>query len=67
MKVLNIKRSVIYMVMMLTALNVSAQQDEQIAFNGSKGNYIYNFFQPASAAHPDGDVVGFRLDRKASM
>jgi fibronectin type 3 domain-containing protein len=66
MKVLKIKSSIIYIVMMLMALNASAQQDEQIAFNGYKGNYIYNFFQPASVAHPDGDVVGFRLDRKAA-
>ena len=41
-----------------------AQKNAELAFSGYKGNYVYNFFKPASPAHPDGDVVGFRLDRK---
>jgi fibronectin type 3 domain-containing protein len=44
--------------------NTFAQKNAELAFAGYKGNYIYNFFKPASPAHPDGDVVGFRLDRK---
>jgi len=48
----------------LIALKVNAQETDQVAINGYKGNYIYNVFNPASPKHPDGEVIGFRLDRK---
>lgn len=53
-------------VVLLFCLNANAQKEVPAAFNGYKGNYIYNIFKPASVAHPDGEVVGFRLDRKTA-
>ncbi len=58
-------RNTFLVILMLVHLTASAQKEAEAAFNGYEGNYIYNIFKPASAAHPDGDVVGFRLDRKA--
>lgn len=58
-------RNTILVILMLFSLTASAQKEAKAAFNGYKGNYIYNIFKPASTAQPDGDVVGFRLDRKA--
>ncbi len=59
------KNILIYIVLItFFCSNTFAQKNAEVAFTGYKGNYIYNFFKPASASHPDGDVVGFRLDRK---
>ena len=58
------KSSIVIAALILMGINVFAQKEAAVAFNGYKGNYIYNLFKPASPAHPDGDVVGFRLDRK---
>lgn len=58
-------KKLIYIFALILPLAVAAQKKEaKVAFSGYKGNYIYNLFKPASAAHPDGEVVGFRLDRK---
>lgn len=57
-------RNLLIVFLLLKALNINAQEDSKIAINGYKGNYIYNVFNPASPTHPDGEVVGFRLDRK---
>ncbi|WP_316793828.1 hypothetical protein [Pedobacter frigoris] len=56
---------IITLLILVVAMNGFAQKDASVAFSGYKGNYIYNLFKPASPEHPDGDVVGFRLDRKA--
>lgn len=53
------------LLILILATNGFAQKDANVAFSGYKGNYIYNLFKPASPEHPDGDVIGFRLDRKA--
>jgi len=45
-------------------LGIYGQNQDAIAFKGENGNYILNFYKPASAAHPDMDVIGFRLDRR---
>lgn len=58
-----IKKALIAL-LILVALNASAQEADRVAINGYKGNYIYNVFNPASQKHPDGEVIGFRLDRK---
>jgi fibronectin type 3 domain-containing protein len=66
-KILYSKLSIVNLLMLFfiaIALQASAQKQSKIAFNGYKGNYIYNLFKPASKEHPDGEVVGFRLDRK---
>ncbi|WP_343523082.1 hypothetical protein [Pedobacter sp.] len=58
-------KKLIYIFVLILPLAVAAQKKEaKVAFSGYKGNYIFNLFKPASAAHPDGEVVGFRLDRK---
>jgi fibronectin type 3 domain-containing protein len=62
-KKLFIKKALIAL-SILIALKVSAQEVDKAAINGNKGIYIYNVFNPASAKHPDGEVIGFRLDRK---
>lgn len=59
-------KTTFFAVFMLASLMVNAQKEAPAAFSGYKGNYIYNIFKPASAAHPDGEVVGVRLDRKAA-
>lgn len=62
-KILFKKALIIFII--LIAIKANAQQDvDKVAVNGHNGIYIYNIFTPASAAHPDGEVVGFRLDRK---
>ncbi|TCD26308.1 hypothetical protein EZ456_13495 [Pedobacter psychrodurus] len=58
-------KSFLMMLFVQIALQANAQKEGKVAFNGYKGNYIYNLFKPASAEHPDGDVIAFRLDRKA--
>lgn len=58
------KKVILYIAILLPTLVFAQKKASQVAFNGLKGNYIYNLFKPASAVHPDGDVVGFRLDRK---
>lgn len=60
-------KKIFSVLLLLACLQVSAQKEAPAAFNGYKANYIYNIFKPASAAHPDGEVVGFRLDRKAAQ
>ncbi|MDQ8006255.1 MAG: hypothetical protein REI64_15750 [Pedobacter sp.] len=60
-------KKIFSVLLLLAYLQVSAQKEAPAAFNGYKANYIYNIFKPASAAHPDGQVVGFRLDRKATQ
>lgn len=45
-------------------IGIYGQNQDAIAFKGSKGNYILNYYKPASVEHPDMDVIGFRLDRK---
>lgn len=60
-------KKLLYITFIMLPLYAAAQKKEaQVAFNGYKGNYILNLFKPASAAHPDGEVVGFRLDRKST-
>lgn len=55
----------ILLILAILPLLLNAQQKEaKVAFSGYKGNYIYNLFKPASLQHPDGEVTGFRLDRK---
>jgi len=46
--------------------NSLAQKRTSItAYNGLKGNYVYNLFKPASPEHPDRDsVASFRFERK---
>ena len=58
------KRFIAIAVLSFIGTKLSAQKEAEVAFTGLKGNYIFNLFKPASPAHPDGDVVGFRLDRK---
>lgn len=60
-------KKIFSVLLLLACLQVSAQKEAPAAFNGYKANYIYNIFKPASAANPDGEVVGFRLDRKAAQ
>jgi fibronectin type 3 domain-containing protein len=66
-KIFYSKLSIVNLLMLffiIIALQASAQKQSKVAFNGYKGNYIYNLFKPASKEHPDGEVIGFRLDRK---
>lgn len=58
-------KSLLIMLFVQIGLQANAQKEGKVAFNGYKGTYIYNLFKPASAEHPDGDVIAFRLDRKA--
>ena len=57
-------QKILTVLLVVLTSKVSAQEESKVALNGYKGNYIYNVFKPASVSRPDGDVVGFRLDRK---
>lgn len=57
-------QKILIVLLALLASKVGAQEESKVALNGYKGNYIYNVFKPASLSRPDGEVVGFRLDRK---
>jgi fibronectin type 3 domain-containing protein len=64
-----IMKKILYSVIILLAFgseNSFAQKKTSItAFNGLKGNYVYNLFKPASPEHPDRDsVASFRFERK---
>ncbi|TCD07146.1 hypothetical protein EZ449_15260 [Pedobacter frigidisoli] len=60
-------KKVIYIILLVFPVLAWSQAKEgKAAFIGYNGIYIYNLFKPASVQHPDGDVIGFKLDRKSS-
>lgn len=64
LKLLKMKRIIYLYILLFPSIVFAQRREAEVAFNGYKGNYIFNLFKPASAQHPDGEVIGFRLDRK---